>query len=153
MIPSDQFKGWRYRTQKHPRDLILRRNMLSTTWMDALASLLFNDASIHDENGSVVSNDTFMALLENLPESGPEAAAVRYCVVIGTDRRPALQFLYWHVGAGLENDSYSRSWNAPPFPSWLAVELYCSTSYSGSRWIAPPFLSWQVEAEMPHPFY
>jgi hypothetical protein len=78
MIPSDQFKGWSYRTQRHPRDLALWRNMLSTAWMDMPASLLFNDASIHDENGNVVGNDTFMAL--------------RYCVVIGADRRPALQF-------------------------------------------------------------
>ena len=51
MIPSDQFKGWSYRTQRHPRDLALRRNMLSTAWMDMPASLLFNDASIHDQNG------------------------------------------------------------------------------------------------------
>jgi hypothetical protein len=50
------------------RDLALRRNMLSTAWMDMPASLLFNDASIHDENGNVVANNTFMALLENLPE-------------------------------------------------------------------------------------
>jgi hypothetical protein len=92
MIPSDQFKGWSYRTQRHPRDLALRRNMLSTAWMDMPASLLFNDASIHDENGNLVGNDTFMALLENLPESGPDTAAVRYCVVIGADRHPALQF-------------------------------------------------------------
>jgi hypothetical protein len=92
MIPSDQFKGWSYRTQRHPKDLALRRNMLSTAWMDMPASLLFNDASIHDENGNVVANDTFMALLENLPESGPDTAAVRYCVVIGADSRPALQF-------------------------------------------------------------
>jgi hypothetical protein len=91
MIPSDQFKGWSYRTQRHPRDLALRRNMLSTAWMDMPASLLFNDASIHDENGNVVANDTFMALLKNLPESGPDTAAIRYCVVIGADRRPALQ--------------------------------------------------------------
>ena len=90
MIPSDQFKGWSYRTQRHPRDLALRRNLLSTAWMDMPASLLFNDASIHDENGNVVANDTFMALLENLPESGPDTAAIRYCV-IGADRRPALQ--------------------------------------------------------------
>ncbi len=121
MIPSDQFKGWRYRTQKHPRDLILRRNMLSTAWMVALALLLFNDASIHDENVSVVSNDTFIALLENLPESGPEAAAVLYCVVIGAHSRPALQFLYGHVGAGLEAEMPrpslpGRQWSciAPP---------------------------------------
>ncbi len=92
MIPSDQFKGWSYRTQKQPRDLALRRNMLSTAWMDMPASLLFNDASVHDENGNVVRNDTFMALLENLPKSGPNTAAVQYCVVIGADRRPALQF-------------------------------------------------------------
>jgi hypothetical protein len=33
-----------------------------------------------------------MGMLEDLPESGPETVATRYCIVIGADRRPALQF-------------------------------------------------------------
>ncbi len=39
-----------------------------------------------------MSNDVFMGMLEDLPESGPETVATRYCVVIGADRKPALQF-------------------------------------------------------------
>ena len=92
MIPTDLFKGWRYKTQKHPRDLLLRRNMLSTAWIDTPTTLLFNEASIYNAEGEVVANDVFMAMLEDLPEAGPETVATRYCVVIGVDRRPALQF-------------------------------------------------------------
>ncbi len=39
-----------------------------------------------------MSNDVFMGMLEDLPESGPKTVATRYCVVIGADRKPALQF-------------------------------------------------------------
>ena len=92
MIPSDRFKGWRYRTQVHPRDLNLRRNMVSSAWIDTPATLLFNEASIFNAEGEVVPNDVFMAMLDDLPEAGPETVATRYCVTIGADGRPALQF-------------------------------------------------------------
>jgi hypothetical protein len=110
MIPSNQFKGWSYKTQRHPRDLALRRNMLSTAWMDMPASLLFNNASIHDKKGNVVGNDTFMALLENLPESGPDTAAVRCCVVIGADppTRPPVPVSPGRRGRPLRKSSVQR---------------------------------------------
>jgi len=92
MIPASQFKGWRYKTQKQPADILLRRNMLSTVWADVTSSLLYNDASVYNATGEVVANDDFMEILENLPDAGPETAATRYCVVIGADRRPCLQF-------------------------------------------------------------
>jgi len=91
MIPAPCFKGWTFKTQVFPRDINIRKNMLSTAWIDTPAQLLFNDASVYNSTGEVVANDTFMALLDDLPESGPDTVATRYCVVIGADRRPALQ--------------------------------------------------------------
>ena len=92
MIPNPVFRGWRFRTQKQPGDVQIRRNMLSTTWTDMPAALLFNDATIYDADNKPVANDVFMGMLDELPESGPETVATRFCIVIGADRKPALQF-------------------------------------------------------------
>jgi hypothetical protein len=45
-----------------------------------------NEASVYNAAGQVVSNNVFMGMLEDLPESGPETVATRYCVVTGADR-------------------------------------------------------------------
>jgi hypothetical protein len=64
MLPSDQYKGWKYKTQKQPRYRILKRDMLSTFRIDMPATVLFNVASMYNTMGS----DTFVAFLKNLPE-------------------------------------------------------------------------------------
>jgi hypothetical protein len=92
MIPNECFRGWRYKTQKSPGEVVIRKNMFSSAWVETPTTLLFNEASIYNAAGQVVSNDVFMGMLEDLPESGPETVATRYCVVIGADRKPALQF-------------------------------------------------------------
>ena len=92
MIPAAQFRGWQYKTQKNPRDVLLRQNMLSTAWIDTPHTLLLNDASVYNPEGEVVANNIFMETLESLPEAGPESVATRYCVVVGADRRLHLQF-------------------------------------------------------------
>ncbi len=92
MIPNECFRGWRYRTQKSPGEVVIRKNMFSSAWVETPTMLLFNEASIYNAAGQVVSKDVFMGMLEDLPESGPETVATRYCVVFGADRKPALQF-------------------------------------------------------------
>jgi hypothetical protein len=92
MIPVEGFRGWRYKTQKSPGEIVIRKNMFSSAWVETPTTLLFNEASIYNAAGQIVSNDVFMGMLEDLPESGPETVATRYCVVIGADRKPALQF-------------------------------------------------------------
>jgi hypothetical protein len=92
MIPNECFRGWRYRTQKSPSEINIRRNMFSTAWVETPTTLLFNEATVYNSAEQVVANDVFMGMLEDLPESGPETVATRYCIVIGADRRPALQF-------------------------------------------------------------
>jgi hypothetical protein len=92
MIPNECFRGWRYRTQKSPGEVVIRKNMFSPAWVETPTTLLFNEASVYNAAGQMVSNDVFMGMLEDLPESGPETVATRHCVVIGADRKPALQF-------------------------------------------------------------
>jgi len=91
MIPSPRFRGWRYRSQILPRNILIRKNMMSTAWMDGPATLACNEAAIFDESGAPVSVADFMAILDDLPEAGPETSALRYCVVAGPDRKLALQ--------------------------------------------------------------
>jgi hypothetical protein len=90
MIPNECFRGWCYRTQKSPGEVIIRKNMFSSAWVETPTTLLFNEASVYNAAGQVVSNDVFMGMLEDLPESRPETVATRYCVVIGASRKPAL---------------------------------------------------------------
>jgi len=75
-----------------PGEVVIRKNMFSSAWVETPTTLLFNESSIYNAAGQIVSNDVFMGMLEDLPESGPETVATRYCVVIGADRKPALQF-------------------------------------------------------------
>ncbi len=60
--------------------------MFSSAWVETPTTLLFDEASVYNVAGRVVSNDVFMGMLEDLPESGPETVATRYCVVTGADR-------------------------------------------------------------------
>lgn len=91
MIPVARFKGWRYRSQYQSRDIIIRRNMLSSSWTDGPGVLAMNDAAIYDNEGKAVAVNDFMAILEDLPEAGPDTFSIRHCVVAGPDRRLALQ--------------------------------------------------------------
>jgi len=91
MIPVPGFSGWRYRSQCQPRNVLLRRNMVSSAWMDGPSFLTSNDAAIYDNEGKAVAVNDFMAILDELPESGPDTFAIRYCLVAGPDRRLALQ--------------------------------------------------------------
>jgi hypothetical protein len=72
MIPNECFRVWRYRTQKGPSEVVIRRNMFSTAWVETPTTLLFNEATVYNAADLGVANDVFMGMLEDLPESGPE---------------------------------------------------------------------------------
>jgi hypothetical protein len=57
MIPNKCFRGWRYRTQKSPSEVVIRKNMFSSAWVETPTTLLFNEASVYNAAGQVVSND------------------------------------------------------------------------------------------------
>jgi hypothetical protein len=91
MIPAPIFKDWRFRSQFHARNINIRRNMLSTAWMDGPGLLTSNDAALYDNEGKAVATGDFLAALGDLPEAGPDTFAIRFCIVASPDRRMALQ--------------------------------------------------------------
>jgi hypothetical protein len=91
LIPVNAFKGYRLQFQFWPRDIQIRRNMMSSAWIDVPALICSNEAQVLDERGREVAADQFMELLESLPEEGPESGSLRWAVVIGDDGDPRLQ--------------------------------------------------------------
>jgi hypothetical protein len=91
LIPVNTFKGYRLQFQFWPRDIQIRRNMMSTAWIDVPVLIYSNEAQLSDERGREVAADQFMELLESLPEEGPESGSLRWAVVIGDDGDPRLQ--------------------------------------------------------------
>jgi hypothetical protein len=91
LIPVNTFKGYQLQFQFWPRDIQIRRNMMSTAWIDVPALICANEAQVSDERGREVAADRFMELLESLPEEGPESGSLRWAVVIGDGGDPPLQ--------------------------------------------------------------
>jgi hypothetical protein len=91
LIPVPTFKGYRLQFQYWPRDIQIRRNMLTSAWIDVPPLVCSNEAQVADERGREVAADQFIELLESLPEDGPESISLRWAVIIGEDGEPRLQ--------------------------------------------------------------
>jgi hypothetical protein len=84
-------KNWRLSLQYWPRDIQIRRNMLTSAWIDVPALICSNESQVLDDKGSGIPPAEFMEILDNLPEDGPESCSVRWAVVIGEDSLMRLQ--------------------------------------------------------------
>ncbi len=62
MFPNECFRGWRYRTQKSPSEVVIRKNMFSSAWVETPTTLLFNEASVYNAVAQGVSNEVFMGM-------------------------------------------------------------------------------------------
>lgn len=91
LIPANCFRGWQFRMQQQPRDIVLRQNMLSTGWIDGPTVLLANEGTVYDQAGNAVPTQAFMELLEELPDAGPDSFSLRFSVVANPDRFVVLQ--------------------------------------------------------------
>ena len=59
---------WRLTYQQWPRDVIIRRNMTTSGWLDLLTLLTANEVGIMSETGENVVNATVVEALSNLPD-------------------------------------------------------------------------------------
>jgi hypothetical protein len=91
LIPSSTFKGYKLAFQYWPRDIRIRRNMLTSAWMDIPALVCANEAQVLDSLGAGVSAGSFMRMLDDLPEDGPESGSLRWAVIVGEDGGMRLQ--------------------------------------------------------------
>jgi len=77
--------------QQWPRDLVMRRNMTTSGWLDVLTMLTANELSIKAEDGSEVLTVDVVETLNNERDKTTNSASLRWAVCIGESNRPELQ--------------------------------------------------------------
>jgi hypothetical protein len=89
--------GWRLKMQTWPRDIALRRNMMSSEWVSLDSIIASKDGVIYNAEDVVVPHAD---VLEKIQEA-EVSAAVRYAVVIGGDQ--GLQLMMQGMPASAES--------------------------------------------------
>ena len=74
---------WRLTYQQWPRDVIIRRNMTTSGWLDLLTLLTANEVGIMSETGENVVNATVVEALSNLPGKATISASCRWAICVG----------------------------------------------------------------------
>ncbi len=69
--------------QRWPRDLDLRKGLLSRPWRDIAMLVSARDASVLDSEGAGIPASEFLKLIEQA-EEGPASAAASWAVVLGS---------------------------------------------------------------------
>ncbi len=82
LYEDDNIKEMSVRMQKWPRDLDLRRGLLSGVWVDLRDLVSTRDACIMDKDGAGINANEFLKALDSV-EDGPEDTALRWAVVLG----------------------------------------------------------------------
>jgi hypothetical protein len=71
--------------QRWPRDLDLRKGLLSRPWRNIAMLVSARDASVLDSEGAGIPASEFLKLIEQA-EEGPVSAASRWAVILGDER-------------------------------------------------------------------
>ena len=82
---------WRLTYQQWPRDVIIRRNMTTSGWLDLLTLLTANEVGIMSETGENVVNATVVEALSNLPDKATNSASCRWAICVGEASKLELQ--------------------------------------------------------------
>jgi len=88
-VPSPRLAGWKLRYQTWPRDIVIRRNQATSAWIDLEALIAGRDAEVLDREGAGIPANEVLGLLGEL--ESPNAAALRWAVVLGDDSELHLQ--------------------------------------------------------------
>ncbi|MFO0007283.1 MAG: hypothetical protein ACK559_39825, partial [bacterium] len=72
--------------QRWPRDIELKKGLLSGLWKDLKTIVSARGASITDNTGSGIPARDFLEILEGADE-GHECLAVRWAVILGDDEK------------------------------------------------------------------
>lgn len=91
LVPATAFSNYKLRFQFWPRDICIRRNMLSSSWIDAPAHICSNESAVFDETGAEVTPAEFMTRLDEGADYEPEGAAFRWAITVGEDGTLRLQ--------------------------------------------------------------
>jgi hypothetical protein len=76
--------------QRWPRDLDLRKGLLSGLWKDFAMLVSTRDASVLDKDGAGIPASEFLKMIEQA-EGGPASGAARWATVLGDNEKLCLQ--------------------------------------------------------------
>ena len=91
LMPHDVFRKYRFKFQYWAKDINIRKNMMTSTWVDVPAMLGFRECEVVDDSGGSMDCATILSIMEELDEDGPTSAALRWAVVVGDDENLQLQ--------------------------------------------------------------
>jgi hypothetical protein len=91
ILPVEAYQGWKLTQQFWPRDIPIRKNMVTSAWT-SVTDVVASD--ITDSDGAGISSGEFIRSLATLPGTGPTNGSTRWAVVIGGDHHLKLQ---WQV--------------------------------------------------------
>jgi hypothetical protein len=109
LFDDPALQTYKMHMQRWPRDVELKKGLLSGLWKDLKTVVSARDAFISDDTGSGIPAREFLEILEGADE-GHECAAVRWAVALGDDERLVLQLQGLPATAALLNGkpSYKR---------------------------------------------
>jgi hypothetical protein len=102
MFEDPVLRSYKMHIQRWPRDVDLKKGLLSGLWNDLKTVVSARDASITDITGSGIPAREFLEVLEGA-EDGHESAAIRWAVALGDDDRLVLQLQGLPATAALLN--------------------------------------------------
>ena len=75
------------------KDVVLRRNMAASDWLDVYESIRENKMTLLDRHGAPLTEEERVAILTVLDKSDPlhKSASVRFAVSVGPDNRMRLE--------------------------------------------------------------
>jgi hypothetical protein len=90
LMDDDDISNWSIRIQQWPRDLCLRKGLLSSLWTDLSAVVSARDAEVTDAEGAGVTAATFLRSFAAAEEESA-AASLRWAGVLNDRGRLAAQ--------------------------------------------------------------
>ena len=90
ILQAKELPRWTLTVTSWPRDIKIRRNMASSTWVDVRDLVSSNDARLEDEDKKTVEGKAFLDLLDEMVDKATNSAAIRWAVGAGEDNKMAL---------------------------------------------------------------
>jgi hypothetical protein len=103
VIPAAGFNRWRLSQQFWARDVVIRKNMVSSAWVSITDSVASQDCNLTDADGAGISASEFVRSIAKLPGNGPTNGSTRWAIVIGGDGLLKLQWQALPLPASILN--------------------------------------------------
>jgi hypothetical protein len=119
VLPIEAYQGWKLSQQFWPKDISIRRNMVSSAWV-SFADSARRDCDLTDNTGAGVSAGEFIRSLALLPGNGPTNASTCWAIVIRGDNLLKLQWQALPLPASVLNGKatikgypHPENWSVP----------------------------------------